>query len=187
VKRLAVVLLPLSFVLCPSSFAFAHKLNAGAVLLPAWQVQVEGWYETKEPASNAAVRVLDAAGKRIMEGTMDDRGIFIFSYENVQFLRIVINAGGGHRAEVNLEADQMRQHVLLTSIACMQPAPLLAAPLLVPVRLAEAPSPAPLPLVDRKGGGRAMNLVIGVAILAGIAAVAVQWKRMQQLRTPQEK
>lgn len=179
-RHLAILLLTLSCVLCSPPLAFAHNLLAKAVLLPVWQVQVESWYETDEPASNAAVQVFGNSEEPIIEGKLNGKGIFLFRYEQVQPLRIVVNAGSGHRAVVNMDTDTLRQHVLQTSMACVQPSPLLAAPLLVPVRLADSPSPAPVPLVERKDTRQMRNLVIGVAILMGVAMAAVQWKRIRQ-------
>jgi cobalt/nickel transport system permease protein len=162
------------------STSLAHKLEAGAVLRPGWQVQIESWFETKEPAAEAAVRVFGAKGEQRIEGQLDHRGIFIFSYQHVEPLRIVVNAGGGHRAEVRIAADTLMQHTVSTSLACVQPtpAPFLAAPLLVPVRLRDAPSPAPL--VERNTGMPLQNLIIGVGLLVGIAAMAVQWGRLRR-------
>jgi hypothetical protein len=186
-RRLAFLLLPLAFVLSTSSSAFAHKLLAKAVLLPVWQVQVESWFETDEPASEADIQVFGVSESPIVDGKLNARGIYIFRYEHVEPLRIVVNAGSGHRAVVKVDADTLRQHVLLTSMACVQPSPLLVAPLLVPVRLAESPSPAPVSLLERKDGGQIMNLVIGVAILLGVAMAAVMWKRMKQDHAPESR
>jgi hypothetical protein len=161
--------------------AYAHKLEMAAVLRPGWQVQVEGWYETGEPAADAAVQVWRDA-ERVADGRLDERGIYVFSYERVAPLRVVVNAGGGHRAETRVPADILAGHVLAISVACVPPtpAPLLAAPLLVPVRLAGEPVPVAPPLVQRQRGPQFVNLAIGLGLLLGGTLLAVLARRFRK-------
>jgi nickel transport protein len=177
-------MIPLLVWLCVlglSSAAHAHRLEAEAVLRPGWQVQVEGWYETGESADGARVEVF-RGDDVVTQGRLNKQGVFTFTYRESQALRIVVNAGGGHRAETTIPAENLTKNAACTAVACLQPtaAPFLAAPLLVPVQLADAPAPALPPVVERQTGMQGKNLLIGVGVLLGVAMLAVMWRRLRQ-------
>ena len=165
------------------SHAHAHQLKAAAVVRPNWQVQIESWFEPDEYASGAHVQVFRADGELLTKGRLDKKGIFVFSYQHIEPLKVVVSAGGGHRAETAIAAETLERNAICTCVACLtsppSPSPFLAAPLLGPVPI-EGPSPPPKSQVERNTGTQAKNLLIGVSILMGIAALAIQWRRMRQ-------
>jgi ABC-type Co2+ transport system permease subunit len=162
----------------PPSSAHAHRLEAGTVVRPFWQVQVESWFETHEPAAGARAQVFRSNGRLLTAGTLTDKGIFIFSYQHIDTFTVVVSAGGGHRAEAIVTADSLRPNAVCTCVACLG-SPLAAVPLLVPME-SDSPSPAPQPLVARRSGAQLQNLLIGVSILGGVAMLAVMWGRLRQ-------
>jgi cobalt/nickel transport system permease protein len=163
--------------------AYAHRLEAEAVVRPGWQIQVEGWYETGESAQDARVWVRGASDQILTEGRLNKQGVFLFSHREVEPLLIVVDAGSGHRAEVRIAAEELNRNALNTAMACLtpSPSPFSATALLVPVQPA-GPSAAPLPIIARRTGVQYKNLLIGVCVLLGVAALAIQWRRLRELR-----
>lgn len=170
------------FALGPWSSAHAHLLEAQAVLRPGWRVQVESWYETGESAAGARVQVFGTEDRLRAEGRLDPQGIFIFSYQTIESLRIVVNAGAGHRVEVRLPDTTLARHAVCTAAACLPPTPTpwLAAPLLVPIESGTAA--VPLPMVDRRSGTPWARLLLGVSGLFGLALLTLLAGRWRQGR-----
>lgn len=178
--------LPLATILCwafAGGFAHAHGLEGEAVVRPGWQVQVESWFETEEAAAGARVEVFRANGSLLTEGKLNDQGIWLFSYREVEPLRIVIRAGGGHRKEVQLSAEKLSRQSVCAVVACVtpSPSPALAVALLVPVEN-RASSAAPESVARREAGPQWTRLFIGVVALLAVATAAWQWRRSKANR-----
>ncbi|MBY0522624.1 MAG: hypothetical protein K2R98_04475 [Gemmataceae bacterium] len=146
-------------------------------------VQIESWYETGDSPKDAKVEVFDASGKLLATGKIDDKGLFIFSAADATPLRIVVNAGAGHRAVVNVEIDKLKQgaeqtRAICTWIACAtpQPSPYLNAALLVEVQSV----PSAPPSEPRETGPQVPKLALGIGILATIAAVVTVLRRVRR-------
>jgi len=159
-------------------FAHAHGLEGEAVVLPGWQVQVESWFETGDAAGGARVEVFRGNGSLLTDGKLNDQGIWLFSYREVEPLRIVIRAGGGHRKEVQLSSEKLIRQGVCAVAACLtpSPSPVLAVALLVPVE-GRVPSPAPDSVARRESGPQWTRLFIGVVALLAVATAAIQWRR----------
>ena len=99
--------------------AFLPTLVAGLVFAPpaaAHKVSIFAWVEgnvvytqskfmgNRIPKS-ARIEVLDAAGKRLLEGITDSDGKFSFNAPYRGDLKIILHAGAGHQASWNLGAD----------------------------------------------------------------------------------
>ena len=64
------------------------------------QVQVESWFSEGDKApAGAKIQVFRANGDVLTQGTVDEKGIFVFAPKVAEDLRIVVSAGAGHRAE----------------------------------------------------------------------------------------
>ncbi|HEV3263261.1 MAG TPA: hypothetical protein VG013_40875 [Gemmataceae bacterium] len=88
----------------------AHRLEVEYRVRPHQEVQVESWFGlTSKPPRSAKVQVWRANGELLTEGVMDDQGIFVFSYAKPEELRVVVLAGAGHRAEVQILASDLAQ------------------------------------------------------------------------------
>ncbi|MFN4258605.1 MAG: hypothetical protein ACK4RK_04860 [Gemmataceae bacterium] len=148
--------------LLPGS-AYAHRLNAECHILSGNQVQVESWFETGDIPRKAKVQVFRANGQLLTEGNLNDQGIFLFSYENPEPLRVLVNAGAGHRQEIHLSAEQLRQESA-TGAGAAFPA---------------LPAPASRPLSDRSGRVNPWAVLFGVGLLVGVAAVALARRRQR--------
>lgn len=160
-----------------ASLAHAHGLEGEAVLRPGWQVQVESWYETGDAPAGARVEVFRANGSMLTEGKLNDQGIWLFSLREIEPLRIVIRAGGGHRKDISLTADALLRQGACTVVAAL-PSPALAAALLTPAE-GRAASPAPESVVQRAAGPQWTKLFIGVVALLAVATAAVQWRKLR--------
>jgi hypothetical protein len=95
-----VLLCAFSSALGTAGQAQAHRLDAEAYLLPNQKIQIESWFSTGQAASGAKVEVFQANGQLLAQGRMDEQGIFVFSYEVSQTLKVVISAGPEHRKEL---------------------------------------------------------------------------------------
>ncbi|MBL8794262.1 MAG: hypothetical protein JNM56_10170 [Planctomycetia bacterium] len=176
-STLARFLLTAGLWLGTGGLAHAHGLEGEAVLRPGWQVQVESWYETGDAPAGARVEVLRQNGSLLTEGKLNDQGIWLFSLKEIEPLRIVIRAGGGHRKDISLTADALLRQGACTVVAAL-PSPALAAALLVPAE-GRASSPVTESVVPRAAGPQWTKLFIGVVALLAVATVAVQWRKMR--------
>ena len=88
--------------------ALAHK-----VTIFAWvegdRVFTESKFSGGRRATRAKVAVFDREGTQLLEGTTDERGAFSFGIPKLTDLRIVLNAGTGHRAEWTITESEIRQ------------------------------------------------------------------------------
>ncbi len=154
--------------------AAAHRLDAEAHARPFGLVQVESWFETGQTPHGARVEIFAADGRRLAEGRMEN-GNWTAPVPGTGALQVVVSAGGGHRAETSISAEERDRfdtvtHHFQTWLACATPipSPFVAAPLLVPVEMAP---PLVLPVATPKphGGIQWRNLGVGVGLLLGIA------------------
>ncbi len=87
----------------------AHKVNVFAYV-EGEEIIVEGYFSGNVKAQNCQIEVFDSSGKKLLEGKTDSKGIFKFRLKDLPSfkgeLKIVLNAGMGHRGEYILpESD----------------------------------------------------------------------------------
>lgn len=146
-------LLALTGVLASTGVARAHRLEAEPrVDREKKQVRVESWYETGDPPAEATARVLRADGSILIQGPLDAKGVFVFSYDRVEPLQVVISAPGGHRARFQLSAADLGGEE--------RPA-------------VEGPSPT---------STRGQDLLLGLTFLLALAAFVLSWRNNVRLR-----
>lgn len=91
-----------------SAPALAHK-----VTIFAWvegdRVFTESKFSGGRRATRAKVAVFDREGTQLLDGTTDERGAFSFKIPKLTDLRIVLNAGTGHRAEWTITESEIRK------------------------------------------------------------------------------
>lgn len=87
--------------------AQAHKVNVFAYV-EGDTVVVEGYFSGNAKAMDCPVEVFDAGGKKVHEGKTDRKGGYSFRLADLPAfsggLRIVLEAGMGHKAECTLSA-----------------------------------------------------------------------------------
>jgi len=91
-----------------SAPALAHK-----VTIFAWvegdTVFTQSKFSGGRRATRAKVAVFDRAGTQLLEGKTDGKGEFSFKIPTLTDLRIVLDAGAGHRAEWTITESEIRQ------------------------------------------------------------------------------
>lgn len=91
-------------VLC--SPAFAHKVKVFAYAEEGI-VFTESYFADGKPCKGSKISVEDPEGRVLVEGETDGEGLFSFEVPEKTDLKIVLNAGAGHRAEYYLKTDEM--------------------------------------------------------------------------------
>ncbi|MBF0550663.1 MAG: hypothetical protein HQK60_09015 [Deltaproteobacteria bacterium] len=102
---MGIMLVAVALVLTLASPGLAHK-----VFVYAWvegdTVRVESYFGANKKVMNSPVEVFDPSGRKLLDGRTNDQGEFSFKIPGRTDLRIVVEAGMGHRAEYTLkEAD----------------------------------------------------------------------------------
>ena len=157
--------------------ARAHRLDAQCFVRPGWLVQVESWYETGEPPPGARVEVFRADGGLLVAGKLDENGVFVFSFAEVETLKVVVTSVG-HRAETTVPAELLARTTISACVACLspEPKPFLAAALLSPARgsgLERSESaPSSQHLLHRDSPFPLVGMLVGLSILLAVAALA---------------
>jgi nickel transport protein len=159
------LLVPLTLLLVPRP-ALAHRLEAECHVLPDRKVQVEAWFDLGGVPKGAQVQVFRAGGQVLTEGQLDRQGLFVFSYAEAEPLKVVVNAGAGHRKEVEVSAEELQQG------SPGQPSP---------GTVADKPTP-PVPLSDHTPKVSIKDVLIGVGFLLALAAFVLSLRNARQLR-----
>ena len=88
--------------------ALAHK-----VTIFAWvegdSVFTESKFSGGRKATGAQVLVYDREGKQLLEGKTNNKGKFSFKIPKLTDLRIVLNAGMGHKAEWRIPESEIKE------------------------------------------------------------------------------
>jgi hypothetical protein len=126
------------------------------------------------------VEVFRADGRLLTSGKLDKNGVFIFSFAEVQTLKVVVTSVG-HRAETAVAAEALARATINTCVASLppQPTPFLAAALLSPLsgekNQAERTVSYSDPRADRGSTFPVGGALLGLAILFTIAAIS-RWR-----------
>jgi hypothetical protein len=104
------ILLAVLGVLGAAGPVHAHRLEADCQVLPGGQVQIESWFDPGDGRPRGAkVQVFRPDGSLVAEGQTDDQGVFVFSCREAESLRVVVNAGAGHRKEFTILKERLEQ------------------------------------------------------------------------------
>lgn len=145
-----------------ASPAQAHRLLAEYGVLPSGQVQVESWFDiTGDSPQGATVQVFGTNGELVTEGHLDDKGRFVFTPPAAETLRIVVNGGPGHRAELKVTADTLRS-------------PVSATPATAPG------APVAAPTANREARFSPKDVLLGVTFLLALAAFVLSVRNARQ-------
>ena len=90
-----------------STSAFAHKVSVFAYVEDG-HVFVEGYFADGKKALNSKVSVFANGDQLVFEGVTDEQGLMSFPLPEVSSdLKISLNAGGGHRGEYFIPAEEL--------------------------------------------------------------------------------
>lgn len=158
-RSLAVTML---ICLASSARVDAHRLEASYKVRPGQQLQVEAWFDlTGQPAREARVQVLGPGDQVVFDGRLDEKGIAVIDYPRAEPLRVIVSAGAGHVKELHVESAELEQG--------------MNGP------RDEGPTK---PLLNHSTQVSVWNVLLGVGILAAIAAVAMVRSRSRERRAP---
>ena len=92
-------------------FTFPCTVWAHNVFIYAWvdgdTVYTESYFGAKRKVQGGLIRVFDLPGKELLEGRTNKKGEFSFKIPQKTDLRIVVEAGMGHRNEFILKAEDI--------------------------------------------------------------------------------
>jgi len=95
-------------IISSNSPALAHK-----VTIFAWvegdSVFIESKFVGGRKATGAQVLVFDREGNQLLEGKTNNKGEFSFKIPKLTDLRIVLNAGMGHKAEWRIPESEIKE------------------------------------------------------------------------------
>ncbi|MDD2468762.1 MAG: carboxypeptidase regulatory-like domain-containing protein [Desulfobulbus sp.] len=101
-----IVVVVLLFLGCSLAPAWAHKVNIFAYSEDG-KIYTESYFADGQKVIGCQVEVLDAAGKQLLEGKTDAKGLFAFPLAHKQTLTIIVNAGMGHKNSYVLKQEEM--------------------------------------------------------------------------------
>ena len=99
-RRVAVSFLTLAL----TATAYAHKVSIFAYV-EGERVYTESYFVDGSGCSNCKILVYALDGTSLLEGQTDAEGLFDFATPDAESLRIVVEAGMGHRNEYQLILD----------------------------------------------------------------------------------
>uniref|UniRef100_A0A7V4E240 Uncharacterized protein n=1 Tax=candidate division WOR-3 bacterium TaxID=2052148 RepID=A0A7V4E240_UNCW3 len=85
---------------------YAHKVNL-FVYVKDNKVYCEGYYPDGKKVKGGVIRVYDKEKKPLLTGKTDENGIFSFIPKVKKDLKIVLDAGMGHKAEAEIKAEEL--------------------------------------------------------------------------------
>lgn len=105
-KNLSYVTVLFFTLLVFSGTALAHKVNLFAYV-ESGQVFTESYFPDGRSVESGKVGVYDSKGKLLLEGITDKDGFFNFAVPRVDDLKIVIDAGMGHKNSFKLKKAEV--------------------------------------------------------------------------------
>jgi nickel transport protein len=99
--------LALFALLLPPGEARAHRLDAACRFLPGRMVRVESWFDNGQTPKSGEVEVSREDGEVLVKGRLSSQGLFLFDAPEGGPLRVVVEAGEGHRAEVAVKPEEL--------------------------------------------------------------------------------
>lgn len=86
--------------------ALAHKVNLFAYV-EGGKVYTESYFPDSKPVEGGKVLVYDSRDALLLEGKSDSKGLFSFPVPKMDDLKIVIDAGMGHKNSFNLKKAEV--------------------------------------------------------------------------------
>ncbi len=106
-KHIAFFLFIALYLTMTAPCALAHKVLLGAYV-EGDTVFVESGFSDGTPCKNARIEVFDPSGNKLLEGKTNEDGEFSFKPPQKTDLKLVLNAGMGHRGEYTVPADELQ-------------------------------------------------------------------------------
>lgn len=177
-----------------STATFAHKLNIFA-FAENGKVSIEGFFVDGKKVQQGALTVHAPDGKLLAQGKTDQEGKFSFPITSKVDLRIALDAGMGHRAEIVMPASELGQIPAMKdampvseSKAATAPAAPAAAAVnanaeiqqVVDTAVAEAIKPLVRSLEESRQHANMTQIIGGVGYIFGFLGLWAWFKGRQQ-------
>jgi nickel transport protein len=181
------IILFLGFILVLSTAppALAHKVTVFA-WVEGDTVFTESKFSGGRTAVGAQVLVFDREGKQLLEGNTDDKGEFSFKIPKLTDLRIVLNAGTGHRGEWTVPESEIREagYVLEEKKGAAEPSQAMAIGLsreeirdLIDDSLDRKLRPIVRMMTESQSKGPSIHEIVGgIGYILGLMGVAIYFK-----------
>jgi nickel transport protein len=169
-RRILALTLTLAAALGLVGEARAHRLFAACRFYPRGMVRVETWFSSEEDfPKKGQVEVFDDEGKLLVKGQLSSQGLFVFDIRETRPLKVVVEAGEGHRAEVAIRPEELR----------------LAAPINESPPTASAGPASPTddpPPVKHEAPFPIKDVLTGIGLLIAVAAFLLSLRNARALR-----
>ena len=110
-SRFPVPLVALVVVLACPQGAYAHRLIGAYRVLSGRRVQVQSFFPGGYPPRDTTVKVTRPDQSVLAEGELDEKGLFVFGFEHVEDLSVVIRAAAGtideHTTQFTIPANDL--------------------------------------------------------------------------------
>lgn len=149
------MLMALFALLITANRVHAHRLQADYFLVVNRQVRIESYFDDGKTPQSAIVEVRRPDGRLLATGPVDDKGCFVFAYDEAEPLEVTINAGAGHRKSFVIPREHLGQA-----------------------------SQKPFPGRESRDALREQikDALIGVSFLLSVAAFLLSWRTSRRLR-----
>jgi cobalt/nickel transport system permease protein len=112
-REVALLLAPLALLAFTPPVS-AHHLLADFDVKPDRRIVIESWFdipgENGDAPRGAKVLVYRADGSLLVEGVTDAKGLYAFSFEKAEPLKVVVNAGQGHVKELHIPKERLEPY-----------------------------------------------------------------------------
>ncbi len=107
-KSAVFMLVTMALIFYTTHNVYAHKVNIFAFAEDG-MVHAEGYFVDGSKCKNSLIEVFDEkTGKKIIEGYTDEEGRYSFKIPFVTSLKLVLNAGMGHKSEYTVTEEEVK-------------------------------------------------------------------------------
>ena len=107
-STLAILLGSIFFLLLSGSSAWAHKVNLFAYV-ESGIIYTESYFADGKRVESGTISIYDRQGKQLLQGKTDTEGLFHFPIPTIDDLKIVIDAGMGHKSAIILKKKELEE------------------------------------------------------------------------------
>jgi nickel transport protein len=167
------LLVALLVVLASPGLARAHRLIGAYRVLSDRRVQVQSFFSSGDPPRDGTVKVMRPDKTTLAEGILDEKGLFVFHFDQAEDLKVFIEVAAGttteHRAEFTIPAKDLS----------LSEGEWTSTPETAPNRLDEK---TPFVIPEEWWIVQLKDTVIGVGFLLAIAAFVLSFRNARRLR-----
>ncbi len=164
-SSLPAVLLAICALFLTANRSYAHRLQADYFLLADRRVRIESYFDDNSSPRSATIKVRRLDGRLLAEGRLDEKGCFVFAFDEAESLAVTINAGAGHQKSFLIPRERLEY------LGAIRDIPESVADL--PIRARETSDSLREQLKDA---------LIGISFLLSLAAFVLSWRTSRRIR-----